>query len=30
VTLEPVNDRKIGQPPARAVICSGIVGHIPT
>ena len=25
VTLEPVNDRKIGHPPARAVICSGIV-----
>ena len=26
VTLEPVNDRKIGHAPARAVICSGIVG----
>ena len=23
VTLEPVNDRKIGHAPARAVICSG-------
>ena len=26
MTLEPVNDRKIGHAPARAVICSGIVG----